>query len=190
MEFEPSQATAILGPLFVEEALSDVALFGPDKVNVAAITQKALNQTNLEIGLAEDGSTTRDALPKEFANASSIADKLRAVRLYIQGASEDADSPETAGKPNDSSDGSKVGQAGDPSTHRDGHEKLLRSTMASQGLPDEVQVVIDHAILLRAKEKYLFDFATNQRVVSDDPWLRDVWAWVAGTMRFRSSRRR
>ncbi len=35
-------------------------------------------------------------------------------------------------------------------------------------------------MLLRAKEKYLFDFALNQTIAADDPWLRDTWAWVAG----------
>ena len=35
-------------------------------------------------------------------------------------------------------------------------------------------------MLFRAKEGYLFDYAKNSRIVADDPWLRDIWAWVAG----------
>lgn len=47
-------------------------------------------------------------------------------------------------------------------------------------MPSQGHIVLNHIMLLRAKEKYLFHTKTNQKVVADDPWLQDVWAWVAG----------
>jgi hypothetical protein len=68
----------------------------------------------------------------------------------------------------------------EPPSQRQRHENLLGETTKMVSFPSEAQAVVDHAILLRAKEKYLFDGHTNQSIVADDPWLRDVWAWVAG----------
>jgi len=64
-------------------------------------------------------------------------------------------------------------------SNQDRHEKLLDLTQL-KGLPLESQAILDHVMLLRAKEKYLFDCQLNQRVISDDPWLRDIWAWIGG----------
>jgi len=65
-------------------------------------------------------------------------------------------------------------------TNQELHELHLSSLVGAKGFPMEAQKVIDHTMLLRAKEKYLFDCEANRKVVSDDPWLRDVWAWIAG----------
>ena len=47
-------------------------------------------------------------------------------------------------------------------------------------LSNRAQYILDHTMLLRAREGYLFNFQRNQEVVADDIWLQDVWAWVAG----------
>ena len=74
------------------------------------------------------------------------------------------------------------GQAdNEPFSPRDLHEKLLYDRMDSYGLPGEGHAILDHIMLLRAKEMYLLNAVTNKEVVADDPWLQDVWAWVSGT---------
>ncbi|KAG8427250.1 hypothetical protein J3459_007392 [Metarhizium acridum] len=62
---------------------------------------------------------------------------------------------------------------------REIHEALLGTLATVKGLPREAQCVVDHSMLLRAKEKYLFDAATNRTVLSDDSWRRFLWDWVA-----------
>ncbi|KAF5521711.1 putative WD repeat-containing protein [Colletotrichum aenigma] len=101
MEFEPSQSSDMLGPLFVEEALSDIAIFGPDKVDVQTIVDKTLQA------------------------------------------------------------------------------RFSAADLNTQNLSTESQCLLDHVMLLRAKEKYLFDCNVNRAVVSDDPWLRYMWDWIA-----------
>ncbi|KAI8222845.1 putative WD repeat-containing protein [Colletotrichum sp. SAR 10_86] len=58
MEFEPSQSSDMLGPLFVEEALSDIAIFGPDKVDVQTIVDKTLQArfSAADLNNAEDAA--------------------------------------------------------------------------------------------------------------------------------------
>lgn len=53
-----------------------------------------------------------------------------------------------------------------------------------QGLPKKAQAILDHAMLLRSKEKYLFDYPANIDITSDDPWLQDLWHWVASAYHF------
>ncbi|KAI8154086.1 putative WD repeat-containing protein [Colletotrichum sp. SAR 10_70] len=101
MEFEPSQSSDMLGPLFVEEALSDIAIFGPDKVDVQTIVDKTLQA------------------------------------------------------------------------------RFSAADLNTQNLSTESQCLLDHVMLLRAKEKYLFDCNVNRAVVADDPWLRYMWDWIA-----------
>ncbi|EQB52400.1 WD repeat domain-containing protein [Colletotrichum gloeosporioides Cg-14] len=58
MEFEPSQSSDMLGPLFVEEALSDIAIFGPDKVDVQTVVDKTLQArfSAADLNNAEDAA--------------------------------------------------------------------------------------------------------------------------------------
>ena len=108
----------------------------------------------------------------DLANAVTVADKLKAIRQYPQN---HLSHPES--HPRESN--GKKAETG-PKVQRERHEKYLSEKMESLGLPREGHEVLNHIMLLRAKEKYLFSTETNQRVVADDPWLQDVWGWVAG----------
>lgn len=44
---------------------------------------------------------------------------------------------------------------------------------------DELQIIKD-VVRRRCEEGYLFDCKKNRLILSDDPWLQDVWDWVAG----------
>lgn len=72
-------------------------------------------------------------------------------------------------------------------SNQQAHENLLTTTLNTQGLPRKAQVILDHAMLLRSKEKYLFDYLANINITSDDPWLQDLWHWVASGYNFSSA---
>jgi WD repeat-containing protein mio len=183
MEFEPSQSSDLLGPLLVERALSDVPIFGQDKADIKTIIENTLKSHPPVASIVKDIVTDTFQLPETFQQASSTSAKLRAIRACV-----DAAAPETSQETKTTTsvtDGNtqslaerELSREGPPSCS-ELHEKLLSSFAAKEGLPKDAQSIIDHAMLLRAKEKYLFDAPTNRVVVSDDPWLAYVWDWIA-----------
>jgi hypothetical protein len=158
MNFEPSQANDIFGPLLIEQALSDVPVFGPQKVDTKALVATTLAGGAEERLVAEvsDG-TTPSVL---FETASSIADKLKVLRLASKQRKDEPEEPLLS--------------------QLERHTKLLTETKDMAGLSSKERFAVDHTMLLRAQEGYRFDFAKNQKIVADDPWLQDVWVWVAG----------
>ncbi len=183
MQFEPAQADELLAPLAIEEALSEIAIFGPKKADVDSIIRGALAAgTQRHDEAVVDELAVTAALPPSFADATTVAAKLLALRKY---SNEHIRQPEvrkgSAGGVSDVTAAmGSVKLSANPPTNQEGHEKLLRATLDTKGFPVEAQKVLDHVMLLRAKEKYLFDSGVNRVVVSDDFWLRDVWAWIAG----------
>lgn len=177
MKFDTIQTIDTLGPFFVENALSDIPIFGPEKADVGAIAEEALRAYAPEDDLLLDETASTVPLPEAFVAAKTVAEKLQALRAYIQGiaGSKDSDSDTALTK--------LRGISLDPSpgsSNRALHESLLRSTVELTGFPKAAQVILDHVMLLRAKEKYLFDCRVNRAVVADDPWLKGVWGWVGG----------
>lgn len=177
MEFEPSQAPGIVGPLFTEQLLSDVPLFGPEKADVKVLVREALHMSAEYEDLVVDETAAKVGAGLDLTNAVTVADKLRALRLYSQ---ELLHAQESGDRDSNGKKQEGVGSA----MQRERHERFLSEKMESLGLPREGHAILDHVMLLRAKEKYLFSTETNQRVVDDDPWLQDVWGWVAGMSRF------
>ena len=159
MDFEPPQAHEILAPLLTEQALSDMPVFGPGKVDVRSSVAKTLADTSTEHPLAAEVSQDLSSSVL-FEQATSVAEKLRVLRLA---AKQGKDEPDEA-----------------LLSQLERHEKLLTATNDMAGLSSKERFVVDHTMLLRAQEGYRFDFAKNQKIVADDPWLRDVWVWVAG----------
>ncbi|SPQ22360.1 5105ba13-88cc-4f89-ab2e-de0fe568026f [Thermothielavioides terrestris] len=159
LDFEPSQARDIFGPLLTERALSNVPLFGPHKANIKTVVADVLSDAHTGERLVTDVSQ-EGPLCASFDAASSIADKLKALRLAAKGGKE------------------QPGEA--LLSQLELREKMLTDTRDMVGLSPKERYAVDHVMLLRALEGYRFDFEKNQRIVADDPWLRDVWAWVAG----------
>lgn len=181
MGFEPSQTLETLGPLFMENALSDVPVFGPDRADFDAIAQAALRSQPPEDDYLTDEEASVTPLSNRFYSAKTVSDKLKAIRAYSQDVlhpnnrKEDVYEKDFSGLVK-----SLTGVALGPATNLGLHESLLKSTMDTAGFPKPAQVVLDHVMLLRAKEKYLFDCKVNRVVIEDDPWLQDVWDWIAG----------
>lgn len=177
MKFDTSQTIETLGPFFVENALSDIPIFGPEKADVGAIAEEALKTYAPQDDLLVDEAASTLPLPESFVGAKSVAEKLQALRAYIQdvAASKEPDLGTPLRKLSSISLDPSPG-----SSNRSLHENLLKSTTELTGFPKAAQVVLDHVMLLRAKEKYLFDCRVNRAVVADDPWLKGVWGWIGG----------
>lgn len=186
MMFEPNQTAETLGPFFAENALSDISIFGPNKADVGAIMDEAMQNGALNYDWLVDETASEVPLPEVFAQATTIAEKLKVLRWYIWRITY----PEIFEKEDFRHISHplvllKLENAGpeDSSTRscRSLHEMLLKTTMDTAGFPRAAQAVLEHVMLLRAKEKYLFDCSVNRAVVDDDPWLKSVWAWIEGT---------
>lgn len=173
MEFEPQQSQEILGPLLAEQALADVPLFGPEKAKLKKAIELAISPTADTEQVITKPTHTDNALSLPFSQVSSVADKLTALRLASKNTI--AQTPAATVHPS-----INLVSGAEPLSQLQRHESMLTQIKDISHLPSEGQAVLDHSMLFRAKEGYLFNYEANQRIVADDPWLRDVWAWVAG----------
>ncbi|KAK4185341.1 SEH-associated protein 4 [Podospora australis] len=157
--FEADYSRDILAPLVTELELADKPVFGSDRVDVPTLLEKAISIPPYEYLTVK--TTKKVDPPSSFLEAPTIAEKLKALRSFLQETETQDSSVESP-------------------SQLERHEKLLYDTRNAVQFSSKAQFVLDHAMLFRAQEGYLFNYITNQKVVADDPWLRDVWAWVAG----------
>jgi hypothetical protein len=175
----------MLAPLLVEKELSEVPIFGPEKIDLDAIIDDVTQTPVPTSGLVEDKSASDIPLPKSFIKATNTAEQMRALRSYVKDistAKRSSNGTTTVDDVAKATDDLSISAEGPPSC-RELHEDLLQSLVEAQGLPRDAQVVFDHVMLLRAKEKYLLDAAINHSVVGDDAWLRYIWDWIAGELK-------
>ncbi|KAF6842454.1 WD repeat domain-containing protein [Colletotrichum musicola] len=182
MEFEPSQCSDMLGPLFVEQALTDIAIFGPNKVDVQSIVDKTLQSKFSAADLNSKLVGSVDRSPPSLDKSKTIAERMRALRSNLKEKAKlfEASGVEISALEESTSSLAQLSLSTDgPVSCRHMHESLVSLPLKARGLSTESQCLLDHVMLLRAKEKYLFDCNINRSVVSDDPWLRFVWDWIA-----------
>lgn len=186
MQFEASQFPEMVGPLLVKEALSDIPIFGSTPADVDAVVNGILSSQPSEYHKTQDAETSNKTLPETYTNATSTAEKLRALRQFAREFQKESKPSGKNGKRNASledmtqeMDDLSIDRPGPPS-NRQLHERLLSSTQETAGFPKHAHALLDHVALLRASDKYLFDFAANRDIASDDPWIRDVWDWITG----------
>lgn len=186
MQFEAPQTKETLGPFVLENALSNVPIFGPDRDHFAAIVETTVEAHATEQELLVDEVASTVQLPESFAQASTLAEKLKSLRKYIWGITHpDLDEDEfDIARHLTMLARFEAGGSEDVATQssRSLHEALIRSTMEPAGFPKPALVVLDHIMLIRAKENYLLDCHTNRNIVDDDPWLKSVWGWIEGTL--------
>lgn len=176
MQFDPKQGIEVLAPILVDKALHEVPIFGADKIAVKEGIDAALKRQDTTSAVVERLSQIAAPLPESFYASKTIAGKLRSVRNFIKDL--EAKNPSMAARsrvPNELSLASNSVES-----CREFHEAILAAALKTNGLPAEAQSAVDHAMLFRAKEKYLFDPTVNRHIVSDDPWKRYVWDWIAG----------
>lgn len=188
MHFEAPQTKETLGPFVLENALSNVPIFGPDGDQFAMIVDTTVEAHMAERELLADESASTVPLPESFAQANTLAEKLKILRKYIWKIAHpdlDEDDFDTFDYPTMLARLEAGGSAAVATqSSRSLHEAFIRSTMETAGFPKAALVVLDHIMLIRAKENYLLDCHTNRNIVDDDPWLKAVWGWIEGTHNF------
>ncbi|KAL1898306.1 hypothetical protein Cpir12675_002014 [Ceratocystis pirilliformis] len=173
MHFEPAQVSTMLGPLLVDQALSEIPIFGAQRANLVAIMAGAVQPKNASGAAITDVDAADRPLPSTFAEATTVAGKLKVLRDFAK----EIATPSPKSLPTEK-EKNKPRNSGLISC-REIHEELLTILMRTKGLPREAHETIDHVMLLRAKEMYLFNAKRNAEVVTDDPWLRNLWEWIA-----------
>ncbi|KAG6022857.1 hypothetical protein E4U41_002147, partial [Claviceps citrina] len=185
MQFEPAQMPDMLGPLMTERALADVPIFGPDKARVLDRINDTLQDREPTPLTVHHVDETCRPLPQTLRDGSTISQKLLSIRAYIKNDEPDEQAEDDQrGQKNSSprhlySRPSQISLASNSlNSSHERHEALLATLATAKGLPREAQSLVDHSMLLRAKEKYLFDAATNRNLMADDPWRRFLWDWI------------
>ncbi|KAI0857239.1 hypothetical protein F4860DRAFT_367137 [Xylaria cubensis] len=184
MRFDSSQQPEMMGPILFDDAVKDIPLFGNEKIPVATIASQVLDLPPLEADTVLD-LEAKDNFPQLFTEATTTTGKITALRKQSQNTSQyqesstgDQHTAKLGDGPGQES-ANAAGRSAGPVSNRQAHENLLATTLNTKGFPKAAQIVLDHIMLLRSKEKYLFDYPANINIVSDDPWLKDLWLWVA-----------
>ncbi|KAK6952885.1 hypothetical protein Daesc_005182 [Daldinia eschscholtzii] len=187
MQFEPTQYPEMTGPLNIDQAFKDQPLFGNRKESLSSVIQQTLSSAPPTADPICDLEASTQPLPELFTSASTTADKLRGLRQYFRETLEPArqlkekERQQSVTRNLDQSLSDLSLKDNVLPSNRQLHERLLMSTLDSRGFPKEAQLVLDHVMLFRSKEKYLFDYVANRDITGDDPWLKELWDWVAGS---------
>ncbi|KAI1338035.1 WD repeat domain-containing protein [Xylariaceae sp. FL0016] len=179
MQFEASQYSEMLGALLLDKALNDAPVFGNERRSVNTFAHKIAQSPSQDDNTVIDFEANDNRLPDTYTKASTVADKLRDLRKYSKEILYEQNLVKGHKRLVSKNEKTNATKDGPPSA-RLLHESLLTATLDTQGFPKPAHLVLDHVMLLRSKEKYLFDYSANRDIVSDDPWLRDMWDWVAG----------
>lgn len=186
MQFETPHASEMLAPLLAEQALSDIPIFGHNSADIESTIESVLRHKVSSKASVEATNEIKADLPASYHRAETVAAKLRALRTFVRDQLLVTDEDNLHShlgalkilNPGGADD-IPLASIGTGSC-REIHDALLSTLVKAPGIPREAQSVIDHSMLLRAKEKYLFDAEINRRIVNDDPWTRFVWDWIAG----------
>jgi hypothetical protein len=65
-------------------------------------------------------------------------------------------------------------------TSREVHDKLHYSTLSLVPSRKPRSELLDHVMLRRALDGYLFDCKINKTVATHDQWLQNLWEWIQG----------
>jgi hypothetical protein len=169
---DPNERDAALGPLHATEAKDNIPIFGAEKftskntkllVN-STVKQALQSNTNPVVNLLASTKSEMGHPPgKSSQTDASLSDDLHKLQLEVEkGRDEKANSLT-----------SKI-----ISSSRELHDKSHYTTRAKS--ETSKTELLDHAMLQRAIDGYLFNCKLNKAIADDDEWLQDVWEWIAG----------
>lgn len=191
-----------LRPLLIEQLLDKIPIFGANGHNLVAEIVNGMAELPPLEGLVRDelqpeGLSTEAPEHPALGPKMSISDQMKAIRKFLlaykaymasRGGTQVeklAESVERLGI--DQSEGGKEAttttqQPARPKlpTHRELHEKHLMVLYDTSPLNRVAKCIVDNLMLFRARALYVFNFKKNIQLVSDDPWLSDMWAWMLG----------
>ena len=154
MNFEDaSERVKVRGPLFAAAAKLNVTVFGPEKF------QTPRSKTILDA-----------AIKKSLRSPENpIVDLLSSLELSQSHLLSDADIST-----------SQLSTSNQVYTSREVHGQLHYPTLALVPSRKPISELLDHIMLRRALDGYLFDCKINKRLATNDQWLQDIWEWIQG----------
>ncbi|KAH9222678.1 hypothetical protein DL95DRAFT_325636 [Leptodontidium sp. 2 PMI_412] len=176
---DPVEREKVLGPLYSTAAKADVAVFGPERFTTKSVTATLHAEVKKALESAEDPvvdllAPQDSALGARASTASapeSLGDDFTQVNL------EPKESKRPFVAENSSSESTLPTKTySSQELYERSHYTAISRIPSSKTTRDQ----LDHVMLRRAINGYLFNPKTNKNVVTDDPWLQDVWEWIAG----------
>lgn len=176
---DPVEREKVLGPLYSTAAKADVAVFGPERFTTKSVTAALHEEVKKALESAEDPvvdllAPQDSALGARASTASapeSLGDDFTQVNL------EPKESKRPFVAENSSSEPTLPTKTySSQELYERSHYTAISRIPSSKTTRDQ----LDHVMLRRAINGYLFNPKTNKNVVTDDPWLQDVWEWIAG----------
>jgi SEA/GATOR complex protein SEA4/MIOS len=169
IDFEDApEKVKVRGPLFATAAKFNVPVFGHQRFQ-SPKSQTLLN-TTIEMSLRSAGDPIVDLLASMELerNQSQWLNDTRISTSRLDG--EESREEVTA----DSLVSNKTYSS------REVHDKSHYSTLSLSSSNKPRSELLDHVMLRRALNGYLFDCKINKVVATDDKWLRNLWDWIQG----------
>lgn len=203
MDFaDPDERRANLGPLYADQLKSQTPVFGPNGYNtphiqssLATALDKALERPEApksDVNTEIPGSQIRRAAFTKSTFAEAIDRQLSIVNDPVSetfvkkgGLGDDNDTAFLNSKlaAMDLTNRTNMQIQNSSTTNiyssREMHEALLASRIPTSKAE---AMLIDNLFIHRALNGYLFDCNKNKSVVTEDPWLKDVWFWISGML--------
>lgn len=170
MKFKDSvEQEANLGPLFATAAMANVPIYGPKSfknTDVATALRAAVKKAvhaggDPVLDLADPSNAEADTLSGGEADLRKLAD----LQIHDKG---------KVGK------GKSAGIEPKFLSSREQHDDDHYATFRNLPCTKRKHEALDHVMLQRAKDGYLFGCKKNQALAHQDPWLQDAWEWVQG----------
>jgi hypothetical protein len=170
---DPAEREKVIGPLYATAVKAEVPIFGPDKFTSKKI-QQALNSTIKQDLESEDNPVVNSLATKKSRMSQTsgriiqcgepLAEDLNKLELATQ----------ENGKECESRNLEKVMSSRE--RHDEAHYTTCLGTRTNVSKVD----LLDHVMLQRAIDGYLFNCKANKAIVKDDQWLHDIWEWIEG----------
>ena len=172
MNFEDaSEKVKVRAPLFATAAKLSVPVFGPEKFQTLK-SQTLLKEAIRESMRSEDPVVNLLALSDlEMRQSQKLSDPA------ISTSQTEGKRTQLGGSEKSTADFSSPDKV---FTSREVHDKLHYSSMSLISSNKPRNKLLDHVMLRRAFDGYLFDSKVNKMVVNGDQWLKDLWEWIQG----------
>ncbi|KAG4424940.1 hypothetical protein IFR04_001911 [Cadophora malorum] len=176
---DPIEQEKVLGPLYSTAAKAEIAVFGSEKLTKKAIIEslyedvkKSLQSTEdpvVDLLAPQDPASGRTA--STVSAPESLGDDFTQVHLEPKESKQRQSAPE---------DAIETVHPNKTYSSRELYEKSHYTAVSRNPSSKATRDHLDHVMLRRATNGYLFNPKINKKILADDAWLQDVWEWIAG----------
>jgi hypothetical protein len=170
---DPSERDIVLGPLYATEAKTDIPIFGPEKFTSRNIKQ-LLNST-VKQALQSETNPVVNLLATTKSKMSQVAGKTSQPDSSLSG---DLERLQLEAQERDEKVKSRTSRK--ISSSRELHDEAHYTRRSISTSAESKKELLDHVMLQRAIDGYLFNCNLNNAIVNDDVWLQEVWEWIEG----------